>query len=299
MPDPDALRLEVVLGSGACPPLVLAALGVTSCSPLHAMEVEEACTVAHDERTEPSLPRLARGMSSASPTLGMTTMCAPLLDGSVPHPQASTARNGLVLAVESPLSSPQLTLGRGLVGLDQLRVGGTAAPAAWCRVALKLGRAVKALLLCRCAVTLRTPAGVCWLLTNRWPSDAIIAVLAEADLPLRTIATEVMTPAWRFLTVMEAETHRSLARPPATSLLSPGGAPRLRASAAAPTESALAAESSVIQLTLGLLALDRASGRGASALVTSRRVIGVASAVGASLLLRSMHGPLMPSPEGG
>jgi hypothetical protein len=68
-------------------------------------------------------------------------------------------------------------------------------------------------------------------------------------------------------------------------------APRLRASGGAPTESLLAAESSTNLLTRGLLALDRASGRGAAAPASGCRVVRVALALGVPLLLRSMHGP--------
>jgi hypothetical protein len=115
------------------------------------------------------------------------------------------------------------------------------------------------------------PAGVGWVFTIRWLSDAVIAAIAQADLPMSTCDTESASPVRRRATATEAETPRSLLRPPACTVLPPGGASRLRAFTGAPTEFALAAESSVNQLALGLLALDRASGRGAMAPATGRR----------------------------
>ncbi len=298
-PSPDTLLEAVLTGAGSCPSCLLAAMGAMACSPGRALEEVDGCTVAHATRAKPILPRSTRGTILAGPFSVLTTMCASLPIGSVPHPQASTARIGFVLAVESSLSPLRLTLRRGLVGPDQLRVRGTAAPAAWCRVVPKHRLAVNALLLCRCYVTPKTPAGVGWLLANRWPSDAVIAVVAEADMPRGRSATDIAPPAWRCVMVTEADPFRPLTRPPAMLSPTPGGAPRLRAFAGAPTESALAAESSVNRLTLGLLTLDRASGRGATTPATGCRAIRVALAVGAPLLLRSMHGPLKPSPEGG
>ncbi len=70
-----------------------------------------------------------------------------------------------------------------------------------------------------------------------------------------------------------------------------GLASRLRAFGGALTEFTLAAESSAIPLTRGLLALDRAPGRDAAAPALGCRAVRVALAMGASLLLRSSYGP--------
>ncbi len=270
MPTLHAFLGMRLAGVGTCPSFALAVAGAPSCSIRSAQEVADERQIAHDGTRGALRLRSTKGVSSATPCSGMATVCAPLLVGSVPHPQASTARDGFVLAVESPPSPLQLTLRWGLAGLDQLRGGGTAAPAAWCRVVRKLWLAVRALLLCRWYVTPMMPAGVGWMFTIRWLSVAIAAI-AEADPPTGTCDTLSATPAWRRVTAMEEAVTRSLLRPPACMIPPTGGAPRLRAFAGAPRESALAAESSVNQLALGLLALDRAPGRGAMAPATGRR----------------------------
>ncbi len=125
-------------GIGACPSVALVISGALSCLPRYAQGEADERGVVYDMTFGQTMLRSTRDVSSASPCSALATTCAPLLIGSVPHPQASTARDGWVLAVESPLSPLQLTLRWGLAGLDQLRGGGTAAPAAWCRVAPKL-----------------------------------------------------------------------------------------------------------------------------------------------------------------
>ncbi len=118
------------------------------------------------------------------------------VDGIEPPPQASTTRSGLVLAMESSPSLLRLTPRRGLVGLDQLWDGGSAAPAAWCRVVPMHRRALGLLLLCRCHETQMTPAGVGSLFSIRWLSVATTPAIALADMPLtEDTALAVTTPA--------------------------------------------------------------------------------------------------------
>ncbi len=234
-----------------------------------------------------------------------------------PHPQASTAHSGLVLAAESFPSPPRQPPWWGLVGLDRLRVGGPSAPVAWCCAVRRPRHAWMQLLLRRCHGTQRTPRGVGSRIPIRWSSDATVRASAEASMPTTPYSAAVAEPpAWRRAgTTAVALANDSLMRMPMKCLevdallprpwrlvvltIAAGHAPRLRAFAGSPRESALAAEPSASPLRRGLLALDRASGRGAAVPALGCRAARVAAVAGAPLLRCSLHGsPMLPSRSG-
>ncbi len=83
------------------------------------------------------------------------------------------------------------------------------------------------------------------------------------------------------------------------TVANPGSALCWRAFAVAPKEFALVAEALVSQLTLGSLLLDPAPCRSAAVPAARYCSADVATASGASLLLRSYDGPSMPPSGGG
>ncbi len=240
-----------------------------------------------------------------------------LLVGIEPPLQASTAHNGLVLAAESVPSPLRLTPWRGLAWPDRLRDGGSAAPAVWCCAGLRPRHAWVQLLLRRCHGTQRTPCGVGSRTPIRWSSGATTLACAEAGMPTTLCsATAAVPPAWRRVeltavtptsdpsTLMPMRFSEADLSPPlpwwlVMPMVAFGYAPRLRAFAGTPREFALAAESSASPLRRGLLALDRASGRGAEAPALGYLAVRVAVALGVPLLRCSLHGPPRLLPRSG
>ncbi len=219
--------------SGACPPHALAIMAVIS-----------VVRSARAARTRPSWLVTARAstgpMDDAATRGGATLLGWPWESDLEPHPQAPTARNGLVLAMESPLSPLQQLAAAG-VGWARPTAGwrlGGASSLVPRRSDAAPARAQ--LLLRRSNDPPRVPRGTGWWPSNRLMSVASLAVLAEdgRSLYLGSATVEAgparadarsTVPMLMHAPVVEALWHMPLLAPMAWLTVLAGGAPCTRA----------------------------------------------------------------------